>query len=197
MPTEAGRHSSGSEKIPPRGEQGRRRSAGATSGSDAADAAGPASIDEALARARHHGQAALAETLAAVGALLDAASLATSGSAGPGGRLAPLARTLEQLREWLDPGANRDAAALLESFLAALDAEIGRWEKRSSQDPEARAVLRAFLAVRELLWEVGARPSESAPGHSASRAARPGAARVRSDRSGPGARRVRKVPVEG
>jgi len=157
----------------------------------AGHAATPTSVEEALARARQHGQAALAETLATLGALLDAASLAATGTAGDSGRMAPFARTLEQLRGWLDPSGSRDAAALLESFLAALDAEIGRWEKRSGQDPEARAVLRAFLAVRELLWEAGARPAEQRSTQQPPRAARPGPARVR------GPRRARRVPVEG
>ena len=40
----------------------------------------------------------------------------------------------------------------------ALDLEIERWERRAREDPDARAVLRAFLGVRELLWELGIRP---------------------------------------
>ncbi len=42
-----------------------------------------------------------------------------------------------------------------------LDDEIGRWETRGRDDPEARAVLRAFLGVREILWEFGLRPSRA------------------------------------
>ena len=127
MATDAGERRSGNEQEPPRTEAHGRRAADGEPAGGSRGTTAPASVDEALARARHHGQAALAETLAAVVALLDAASLATSGSSGrprggSGGRLAPLSRTLEQLREWLEPGEHRDAAALLESFLAALDA---------------------------------------------------------------------------
>jgi hypothetical protein len=46
----------------------------------------------------------------------------------------------------------------MDEVAAALDAEIARWEASSRDDPEARAVLRAFLGVREILWEVGLRP---------------------------------------
>ena len=47
-------------------------------------------------------------------------------------------------------------------MLDALDAEIARWETKARQDADARAVLRAFLGVRELLWELGMRPSAPA-----------------------------------
>ena len=39
----------------------------------------------------------------------------------------------------------------------ALQVEIDRWEKRSAEDDSARPVLRAFLGLRELLWELGIR----------------------------------------
>lgn len=45
--------------------------------------------------------------------------------------------------------------ALAEPLEVALEAEIKRWEQRSQTDPDARPVLRAFLGLRELLWELG------------------------------------------
>jgi hypothetical protein len=68
---------------------------------------------------------------------------------------------------------------LLASIAEALDIEIARWEKRARDDLDARAVLRAFLGLREILWEVGVRP-------------RPKRARQR-----PAGRRIQRVPVQG
>ena len=65
-------------------------------------------------------------------------------------------KLLEGLVADLQPGTP-GSDSLLSSFAEALDAEIDRWEKRSQKDPTARAVLRAFLGVRELLWEMGVR----------------------------------------
>jgi hypothetical protein len=153
-------------------------------------------LDEALARAARHARNALAETLAAAGALLDAASLAAWGEPAAAGRLAALADGVERLHGWLAGAPGEDAAALLRALSEALDVEIGRWEERGRDDPDARAVLRAFLAVRELLWEVGLRTPAPAAGPadaaSVGRAARGGRARAR--RSG---RRVQRVIVEG
>ncbi|MGH7286571.1 MAG: hypothetical protein ACREI8_00945, partial [Myxococcota bacterium] len=56
---------------------------------------------------------------------------------------------------------------------------IARWEERARQDGEARAVLRAFLGVRELLWEFGIRrPDEPAAPRAERRAAKRGGPRV-------------------
>jgi hypothetical protein len=114
---------------------------------------------EAIARARRHGLSAVAEALAAVRALLDASSLALSGEAPEAHAvLGPVARILEGLRGAFDGGAaSGEAAALLRSIAEALDTEITRWQARADSDPEARAVLRAFLGLRELLWEFGIR----------------------------------------
>jgi hypothetical protein len=152
----------------------------------------PKSVAEAFARARDHARLAAAEAVAAFRALLDAAALAASGA--PSGELSGLAGLSERLAE-LDaalregtPGAN----ALVGALAAALDAEIARWEEQSADDPEARAVLRAFLGLRELLWELGVR----AP---AQRSESPRARSGASAPSGGGAARpkVRRVPVEG
>jgi hypothetical protein len=154
------------------------------------------STTEALDRARRHARSALAETLAAVHALLDAASLTISGEPSQTHRLlGPLAAILEGFAAGLDGGKGREAAALLRSLAAALDAEIARWETRAENDADARAVLRAFLGLRELLWEFGVR-RESEPGDAdeglGDKSRRAGRASPKR-RGGP---RVQRVPVE-
>jgi len=144
---------------------------------------------QALARAGDHARAALGEVLRAVGALLDAASLATSGAPAETRRvIGPLARTLEDLAVGL-AGSGEDARPLLAAVAEALDAEIARWELRARDDADARAVLRAFLGLRELLWEFGVRrpdgEADAGPGSRRRRAAR---------RARP---RVQRVRVEG
>jgi len=155
----------------------------------------PTSPAEALAEARLHARRAAAEAAAALRALLDAATLAARGEPAAGGRLAPLAEALEHAAAWLHPEGERDADAVLRALAGGLDAEIARWEARSREDPEARSVLRAFLAVREVLWELGSRfaPTEA----DASEAPQgddtpPPPARRRRAR-----RRVERVAVEG
>ncbi|HME73498.1 MAG TPA: hypothetical protein VKM54_27090, partial [Myxococcota bacterium] len=124
-----------------------------------ADASPPASALEALERARQHGRAAAAEALCAIHALVDAASLATTGVPAEAHRgLALLARALDDVAGAFGEGEG----ALLGAVADALDAEIGRWEQRATQDPDARAVLRAYLGLRELLWELGVRRPTSA-----------------------------------
>ena len=136
----------------------------------------------ALARARRHSRTALAEALEAVRALLDAAALATSGvPAEAHGLLRTAARGLERAASGLSPEA--DGPAVVEALAEALDAEIARWESRADEDSEARAVLRAFLGVRELLWELGVRRKD------ATRARGPAVVRRRT--------RVERVHVEG
>ncbi|HEY5656923.1 MAG TPA: hypothetical protein VIY27_03960 [Myxococcota bacterium] len=149
-----------------------------------ADSAAP-SVGEALARARRHARAAAGEGVQALRALLDAASLATTGVPAEAQRLLAVASVaLEDLATAIG-GEGREAEASLGRALAdALDAEIARWEARArDDDTEARAVLRAFLGVRELLWELGMRPT----GGDEAR----GAAGARK------ARKVERVPVQG
>jgi hypothetical protein len=121
----------------------------------------PESVEEALRRARSHGRNALAEALAACRALLDAVALvATRGPAESSAGFATLAGVLEELEAALGSGAEasqRYTAPLVGALAEALDAEIARWERRAEREPEARAVLRAFLGLRELLWELGVR----------------------------------------
>jgi hypothetical protein len=140
----------------------------------------PATVEEALARARRHGRLAAAETLTAMHALLDAATLASSGRPSRAHRqLAPLARVLEGLASDLGRHGGDGPGPLIAAIAEALDAEIARWEKRARDDLDARAVLRAFLGLRELLWELGVRPG-------------PKRARQR-----PPSPRVQRVPVQG
>jgi hypothetical protein len=162
---------------------------------DAAFRSPPASTAEALARARQHARAAASEALRSVHALLDAAALASFGAPSETSRLlAPLAQLLEQASLALAPDADAVSAPLLSALADALDAEIARWEARSRDDAEARAVLRAFLGVRELLWELGLRRRDGGPepAGSPSRAAPPRAPRPLRRRP-----RVQRVPVQG
>ncbi len=149
------------------------------------------SVSDALARARSHGQAALTEALASVLALLDAASLASAGElASANGILAPAARALENLLNQIsDP--DRQSMQLLQSVAAALDAEISRWEERARDDPDARSVLRAFLGLRELIWEFGVRTSESSAPREPTRRKNQ-EAKPRSQR-----KKIQRIPVKG
>ena len=179
----------------------------------------PADAREALARARRHARAAARESVSALAALLDAASLAAAGV--PAARrpeLALLVRALSDLGEVL--GADGDEGSpLLDAVADALDAEIGRWEERAERDADARAVLRAWLGLRELLWELGvrrrtrrgarprrapaARPDAAAAAHAAGDTGRAHAASdARTVRGGADARPARRrtlqrVPLEG
>ena len=154
---------------------------------------------EALERARAHARSAAGEALASLHALLDAASLAASGRPSEfHGLLGPLAKLLEGLAERLGHQGEPIGAPILEAVSEALDAEIARWEDRAQEDPEARAVLRAFLGLREVLWEFGVRrggQNGGGPGDEAE----PSAAGPRARRSVRHSRqpRVQRVPIEG
>ena len=149
----------------------------------------PATVEEALARAREHARLAAAETLTAIHALLDAATLAGSGRPSRAHRqLAPLARLLEGLASDLARHGGDGPEPLLASIAEALDIEIARWEKRARDDLDARAVLRAFLGLREVLWEFGVRPRRSAG------VPRSGPQRARPQPASP---RIQRVPVQG
>lgn len=125
-----------------------------------------ASVEAALRRARDHLRNAVAEGIEAGRALLDAASLATSGAlAADHPTFASADRWLHQASRGLATGSG-DTHALIDAIAEALDAEIERWEVRATQDAEARAVLRAFLGVRELLWELGVRRETTTPKNS-------------------------------
>jgi hypothetical protein len=71
-------------------------------------------------------------------------------------------RGLEELiAEIRENGSFVLPAVFAEPLAEALELEIKRWELRSSTDADARVVLRAFLGLRELLWELGMRPGTS------------------------------------
>ena len=141
-----------------------------------------AALGAALARSRKHAHAAIAEALSCLRALIDAASLATSGvPADRHGLLRQLAGTLGDAAEGL--ASEVDSTEVIEAVAVALDGEILRWEVRAEDDPDARAVLRAFLGVRELLWELGIRRDRG------TRARGPVVARPRQ--------RVQRVHVQG
>ena len=143
--------------------------------------ASPRTVQEALGQARRHARAALAEMVATLRALLDAASLAGAGvPSDEQQRLSGLAATLDALAAQIAPDGTAEGPPLLAAVYEALDDEIERWEERSRNDPDARPVLRAFLGLREILWELGVRPTQPGPRGEPAR--------------GP---RVQRVPVEG
>jgi len=161
------------------------------------EAESPERAADAIARARGHTHAAIAEALAAARAMLDATSLTLSGEPSANNAvLSPIARILDGLRAEFDESVTTgEAAALLRSIAEALDAEIARWEARAKTDSDARAVLRAFLGLRELLWEFGIRREpETSEGEKTPRAARK-KGRSNSTRRKPP--RVQRVTVEG
>ncbi|MDH3686340.1 MAG: hypothetical protein OEP95_08940 [Myxococcales bacterium] len=122
----------------------------------------PTSVAEALERARQHGRAAAAEATAAVRALLDAAALGATGTTGSDiPALQSVRGSLDDLHRWLEGG--QASTTVVVALAEALETEIRRWETRGAEDEEARAVLRAFLGLRELLWELGVRAPAGAP----------------------------------
>jgi len=151
----------------------------------------PETPAEALARAASHARAAGAEIAASLHALLDAASLGAAGA--PGAEtVAPLASALDALEGWLQqegPGGGELIAVLL----GALEEEIARWEGRGHEDADARAVLRAFLGLREILWELGMR----APRHGAPPAPPDAKPEEPPARRKPRKARLQRVQVEG
>jgi hypothetical protein len=121
------------------------------------------SAEEALQRARTHLQRATLEGLEAARALIQA-GMHTSGLATATGDswVGNVQRSLEELIAGIrENGSFVLPAVFAEPLAEALELEIKRWELRSSTDADARVVLRAFLGLRELLWELGMRPGTS------------------------------------
>jgi hypothetical protein len=146
-------------------------------------------LDEALARARRHAKNAIAEALEAIRALLDAAALATSGAPAEANPL------FEAADRWIARASRGWAAegglsgSIASEIAEALAQEIARWEERAKIDDDARPVLRAFLGLREVLWELGVRaPREQAGARHKADGART---------STPQPRRVQRVAVQG
>ena len=151
----------------------------------------PKTVEAALARAAQHGRRAASEALLAARALLDALSLSLHGASADERRILGLAaRTLDDLSDALAGGGARPG--VLSAVAGALDVEIARWEARARHDTDARAVLRAYLGLREILWELGVRPaaderadaSHTPPAHGPKRRGR-----GRGDR-------IQRVPIE-
>ncbi len=142
--------------------------------------------EEALQRARKHLHRATLEGLEAARALLEAAAR-TSGLTDASRE--SLVGNLQSSLENLIAGIRENSSivlpkALIEPLAAALETEIERWERRSQTDPDARPVLRAFLGLRELLWELGLdrtappRKGQSRPNDDTGRPAQPHRDRV-------------------
>jgi hypothetical protein len=122
-------------------------------------------LDEAVSRARAHLLSAWTEGIEAAQALLEAAGIATDRAGSTSGRATrpsappasdPLRAGLDDLMSALRrAGLLQPPPALMQSVSEALEHEIRRWEARSRNDPDARLVLRAFLVLRELSWELG------------------------------------------
>lgn len=126
----------------------------------------------AIERARLHLRNAAREGLEASRALIDAALITTGGRpAGESGGIVD--EVLAGLDLWiatLDGDAPfRMPEAVSEPLRDALQKEIDRWEERSAHDESARPVLRAFLGLRELLWELGMRGPAGPPAEAAAR----------------------------
>lgn len=158
------------------------------------------SVRRAFDRALQHVQLAAAEGVAGARALLDMASLGVLGEPARSHRnLSELARALDQIEAALSGDAPSFREAALSMLSSAVDREIERWELRSRRDPEARTVLRAFLGMREVLWEVGVRKPES-QAREAQRRARGDGRRAASDPSQSRPQRparVQRIKIQG
>jgi len=119
-------------------------------------------VGEALERAQTHFKNATREGLEVVRALLEAAQRASEGSDARASSLTgELKRSFDEWAASLDPERlTKIPRSLAEPLAKALDAEIGRWERLSKTDETARPVLRAFLGLRELLWELRTRTEQ-------------------------------------
>jgi hypothetical protein len=127
-------------------------------------APGEETAAEALDRARSHARRAIGEAFAALRALIDAASLGWSGRPSEAhAALRGISQLLEEQAQRFQDGEAGVPAAVMNAIVGALDQEIARWEKRASLDPDARAVLRTFLGLREILWEFGLRRDDTSP----------------------------------
>jgi len=163
----------------------------------------PTSVAEALERARQHSRAAATEATAAVRALLDAAALGATGStSGNIPALQSVRGSLDDLHRWLEGG--QASTGVVIALAEALETEIRRWETRGAEDEEARAVLRAFLGLRELLWELGVRTPAGSPA-AADSPREPSAeapevavpAPTPTPKQAPRSAQIHRIPVEG
>jgi len=153
--------------------------------------AGIDALSQALGRANLHAQRALSEGIAAARALLDIASLGVWGAPAESNRsLGEIAKMLDQLTDTLAGDPDAASRGPLRAVLDSLEVQIARWEERSHDDPDARAVLRLFLGLREVLWEFGLRPSDAAEKQTPDLARTPASAPSRRSR-------VQRVDIRG
>jgi hypothetical protein len=129
---------------------------------------------EAIDRARRHLRNAARESLEASRALVDAALHAGNmvGGEHDVGRGGLAGEAKSALDAWISALESdrpfRMPEALAEPLRRSVQTEIDRWEKRSVEDESARPVLRAFLGLRELLWELGMRAEPDPAGNPSS-----------------------------
>lgn len=164
-------------------------------------------FDDAMARARGHLRASTIESLEAARALIEAARHAADASPpAPDSLAGDLDAALDAWIEALRSGRRLSLPPRLAlPLLRALEREIERWQARSHRDGDARVVLRAFLGLRELLWELGVRGAtatgRAAPPDRGARAKRAAGAPPKSAtevREAPSAaERVQRFDVEG
>lgn len=159
-------------------------------------------FDEAVGRAREHLRRATLEGLEAATALLEAASSVSGTGPATEGISADLLRGIERILHGLrSNGRFAFPEAVTGPLEEALAREIARWEIRSKSDQAARPVLRAFLGLRELLWELGMRTTRTASSQTDSTASSTNAPSgdgpaKNSEEAPPRKRRVQRFDVE-
>ena len=159
-------------------------------------------FDEAVGRAREHLRRATLEGLEAATALLEAASSVSRTGPATEGISADLLRGIERILHGLrSNGRFAFPEAVTGPLEEALAREIARWEIRSKSDQAARPVLRAFLGLRELLWELGMRTTQTASSQTDSTASSTNAPSgdgpaKNSEEAPPRKRRVQRFDVE-
>ena len=159
-------------------------------------------FDEAVGRAREHLRRATLEGLEAATALLEAASSVSGTGPATEGISADLLRGIERILHGLrSNGRFAFPEAVTGPLEEALAREIARWEIRSKSDQAARPVLRAFLGLRELLWELGMRTTQTASSQTDSTASSTNAPSgdgpaKNSEEAPPRKRRVQRFDVE-
>ncbi len=177
-----------------RDEHARRSGDGQTRGA-------PETLDQALARSLGHAGNSASEAVLVLRALMDALSIdlvdkTVAEHAEPD---SPLAKMSEGLETWADAlriGSKNPSREAIDALLDALDHQIWQWEAKSRNDDDARGVLRAFLGIREIVWELGmalgGRPSET----KAKRGGKPRTRRAQPSRRGSSRPRSRDQATE-
>ena len=123
----------------------------------------PDTVEQALAQSLQHARNSASEALMAARKLMDALSILLSNEpvvrhAQPDSPIAQLAQAIERWAGAVRGPEPDYPSPELGAILQALDTEIERWGEKASSDPDARTVLRAFLGMREILWEFNSPP---------------------------------------